>query len=89
MLEVPPAQVAVVGALPVTTRDPPSTRVGPEYVLLPDNVRAPEPSLVIPPLPEMTPENVVLVLFEPTAKTELAGTPTDPEPASEPITLDA
>src|SRR6266508_3618091 len=61
--------------------------VPPEYVLAPESVSAPLPILVRPPLPEIVPENVVLVLSVPVVSvaepsvTEPPG-PTTPAPRS-------
>jgi hypothetical protein len=51
---------------------------------MPESVSAPLPALVNPPLPEMPPEKVVLVLSTPVLSVA-APSVTAPAPASEPI----
>jgi hypothetical protein len=54
-------------------------------VLFAVSVKVPVPTFVRPPPPDITPEKVVLLLLEPSDRTELVGTKTLPEPANEPI----
>jgi len=54
-------------------------------VLFAVSVKVPDPTFVRPPPPDITPEKDVLLLFEPTDKTEPVDTKTLPEPAKEPI----
>src|SRR6266511_495048 len=58
--------------------------VPPEYVLAPESVSAPLPILVRPPLPEIVPENVVLVLSVPVVSVAEPSV-TEPAPARDPI----
>jgi hypothetical protein len=53
-------------------------------LLLPESVSAPAPVLVRPPLPEIVPEKVVLVLSLP-VESVAAPSVTAPAPASEPM----
>ena len=63
---------------------PALSAVPPEYELAPESVSVPLPILARPPLPDIVPENVVLVLSVPTVRVA-APSVTAPAPASEPI----
>ena len=58
--------------------------VGPLYVLLPVSTQVPAPIFVSPPVPEIVPENVVLVLSLPLVSVAEPSV-TLPAPASEPM----
>jgi hypothetical protein len=58
--------------------------VPPEYLLAPESASVPLPILVRPPVPEIVPENVVLVLSVPVVSVA-APRATEPAPASEPM----
>jgi hypothetical protein len=70
-----------------TANVPADTDVAPLNELFPDNVSVPEPALVTPPVPEITPENAV---FEPSPPAVNVAEPnvTEPAPAIEPTTSD-
>ena len=57
--------------LPLTVSVPASIRVGPLYVLDPLNVSVPLPLFLFPPVPEITPENVVFAFRPPLVSSEL------------------
>jgi hypothetical protein len=63
---------------------PAASVVPPEYVLAPDRTSVPAPILVRPPVPEIAPENVVLVLSVPVVSVAEPSV-TLPTPASEPM----
>ena len=64
---------------------PALTAVAPEYVLLPESVNVPAPTLVSPPpTPDIVPANVVLVLSLPVVSVAEPSV-TLPAPASEPM----
>ena len=63
---------------------PPLIVVPPKYVLAPDSVSVPAPILVSPPMPDIVPENVVLVLSLPVVSVAEPSV-TLPAPASEPM----
>ena len=68
--KVAPLAIVIEGELAsvaeaVRSNEPTLTAVGPVYVLAPARVKLPDPVLISPPLPEITPENDVLVLSKP------------------------
>ena len=87
--KVPPPSVRVPEPLPRllsadTASVPPLIVVPPKYVLAPDSVSVPAPILVRPPMPNIVPENAVLVLSLPVVSVAEPSV-TLPAPASEPI----
>src|SRR5262249_60777168 len=68
----PPARGRALGGLPR------------QYMLLPESVSVPLPILVSPPVPEIVPENAVLVLSLPVVSVAEPSV-TAPAPASEPM----
>jgi hypothetical protein len=84
-ISVPPElRNTVEASEPFTLRAPALILVGPAYVLAPDSVSVPAPILVSPPLPDIVPENVVLVLSLPVVSMAEPSV-TLPAPASEPM----
>ena len=63
---------------------PPVSVVPPEYVLAPERTSVPVPILVKPPVPEIVPAKVVLVLSLPVVSVAVPSM-TLPAPASEPM----